>query len=122
MFRDFYATAAQVLPVLMLAFVWESRFLDRLVRERRLSRRFDPDGVVFWTKSRVRLYTMFVATAISAGTATAVLVLAGAVRDSVGVRAGVTGCVLLAVATLMFRITVDVTLATRQPPDAGATD
>ena|ERR1700754_2143999 len=43
--RVFYATMAQVLPVLLLAPVWESRYLENLPNEERRSRRDDPrDG------------------------------------------------------------------------------
>jgi hypothetical protein len=115
-FRDFYATAAQVLPVLMLAFVWESRFLERLRAERRPTRRVDPSGVLFWTKPRVRVYSLFVAIVIIGGTGVAVLALAGLLPDSAGLRAVITGCVLVALATLLFRISVDVLVATRDHP------
>lgn len=38
---DFYSTAAQVFPVILLALIWESRYLEKLHLERRLSRRED---------------------------------------------------------------------------------
>lgn len=114
MYRDFYATAAQVLPVLMLAFVWESRYLERLSGQRRLLRRDDPNGVRFWTKPRVRAYTLFTATTMAVGTAVAVLVLSGVLTDHVATRVLVTLCVMLALMTLLFRITVDVLTSTRE--------
>lgn len=113
--RDFYATAAQVLPVLMLAFVWESRFLERLRTERRPRRRDDPAGVLFWTKERVRAYALFVAAMIVGGTGLAVLLLAGALPDTIALRMVVSACVVLALVTLLFRVTVDVIVATREP-------
>jgi hypothetical protein len=47
------------------------------------------------------------------GTATAMLVLSGAIADSRATRLIVTACVMLALATLLFRISVDVFAATR---------
>ena len=122
MYRDFYTTAAQVLPVLMLAFVWESRFLERLRTERRPRRRDDPAGVLFWTKDRVRAYALFVVTSIVVGTGLAVLALAGAVPDSIALRTTVTGCVVLALTTLLFRVAVDVVVATRETADPPPAD
>jgi hypothetical protein len=118
--RDFYAIAAQVLPVVMLALVWESRFFDRLRSERRLSRRVDPTGVLFWTKPRVRLYSLFIVQSILAGISLAMLVLAGWLADTGPVRAIVTLSVLLALGTLGFRMTVDIVAATRDPEAATA--
>lgn len=110
---DFYATTAQVLPVLMLALIWESRFLDRLRGERRALRRDDPvAGVLFWTRPRVRAYSIFVATVVLTGTGVAVLVLAGALPDAPVLRGALAGCLLLALATLLTRIVVDVWDAT----------
>jgi hypothetical protein len=40
--RDFYSTAAQVLPVLLLALVWESQYLEAPPRQPRRLRRDDP--------------------------------------------------------------------------------
>ncbi|TDB70334.1 hypothetical protein [Micromonospora sp. KC723] len=115
MFPDFYATAAQVLPVLMLALIWESRFLDRLTAQNRRPRRTDPDGVLFWTRPRVRAYSLFIVATIMTGTALALLVLAGAVPPGEAPRAVLTGCALLALATLLTRVVVDVVAATRPP-------
>ena len=47
MFGNYYATVAQVLPVLLLAFLWDSGFLQRLRDQRRPTRRTDPHGVWF---------------------------------------------------------------------------
>jgi hypothetical protein len=116
-YRDFYATSAQVLPVLMLALLWESRFLERLRGQKRLLRTEDPvRGVRFWTKPRVRIYSIVVATTNIGGTGLAVAALAGLLRDQVALRAVVLGCLLLGLLTLLTRITVDVVDATH-PPD-----
>jgi hypothetical protein len=71
MYRDFYATIAQVLPVLLLALMWDSAYLLRLRRQHRPHRRTDPNGVWFWTKPRVRAYTLVVAAVVTSCTAIA---------------------------------------------------
>jgi hypothetical protein len=113
MFRDFYATVAQVMPVLLLALMWDSGFLHRLRDQPRLARRIDPDGVRFWTKPRVRVYSLFVATVIVAATVAALLVLGGLLADSHTLRVCVSASVALALSTLLFRLAVDIVLATR---------
>lgn len=56
--ENFYATLAQVLPLLLLAFIWDSGYRRKLGSE-------DPHGsrsqMRFWTKPRVRAYMLFVA-------------------------------------------------------------
>ena len=62
---DFYMTVAAVLPVLLLALIWDSRSLENISRQERKLRKVDPvDGVLFWTKRRFRLYTLFVTAVI----------------------------------------------------------
>jgi hypothetical protein len=118
MHRDFYGTAAQVLPVLMLALVWESRFLERLRDQDRRRRGLDhPGGVLFWTKPRVRVYSIIVSASIVLGTVLSVGLLAGLFGDSVVLRAVVFGCLLLGLLTLLTRISVDVLDATRRPEE-----
>lgn len=120
--RDLYSTVAQMLPVLLLALVWESRYLERISGEQRRSRREDPvDGVRFWTKRRVRLYALFVATVVLGDTGLCVLMLAGTIPDSSVLRGVVISGVLLAVASLLFRMWVDILDATR-PSDTGTGD
>src|SRR5262245_8539683 len=112
--RDFYATVAQVLPVLLLALVFESRHLERIRNERRQLRHEDPaNGVRFWTKNRVRVYTLSVAVIVLGDMGLCILMLAGGVPDSVPLRVVVVAGVILALATLLFRISVDVLEATR---------
>ncbi|WP_125617928.1 hypothetical protein [Actinomadura sp. WAC 06369] len=44
--QEFYTTLAQVFPVLLLALLWDSRYLERLREQERRSRAADPvDGV-----------------------------------------------------------------------------
>lgn len=56
MFIDFYATVAQVLPVLLLAFLWDSGFLHRLRDQRGPTRTAYCSG-----PSRVCVYSLVVA-------------------------------------------------------------
>lgn len=113
MFRDFYATMAQVFPVLLLAFAWESRYLEKLKTQTRRPRRIDPSGVWFWTKPRVRVYSLTVVGVIVTDIALTILVLAGACPDLLAIRIFlVTGLVLI-LSTLMVRMSVDIVEATR---------
>ncbi|GAA3798709.1 hypothetical protein GCM10022403_035700 [Streptomyces coacervatus] len=112
--RDLYATVAQVLPVLLLALVFESRHLERLRSRPRRLRRDDPaNGVRFWTKGRVRVYLLSVAVVVLGDLGLCVLMLAGGVPDSLPLRVVAVAGVLLVLVTLLFRITVDVLDATR---------
>jgi hypothetical protein len=115
-----YTTVAQVLPVLLLALMWDSAYLTRLREQRRPSRRLDPDGGFRWTKPRVRVYTLSTAFVIVADILLGVLVLAGAVPDAPVVRALAVAGVVAALASLLFRVWFDVLEATRaDPPDPG---
>src|SRR5256885_14368530 len=103
--RDLYATIAQVLPVVLLALVWESRFLETLRRQKRRPRSEDPEhGVWLWTKPRVRIYSLFVATTITIDITVCILVLSGAIPDSHPLRGIVISGLVLALASLLTRI------------------
>jgi hypothetical protein len=119
---NFYATLAQVLPLLLLALIWDSDYLVRLRGQRRQPRRSDPAGVWFWTKPRVRVYTLGVAGIVIASISVVILVLAGLVPDSRALRIILTAGVLLVLATLLTHISVDVVQSTstreRPGPDA----
>ena len=118
--RDFYATMAQVLPVLLLALVWDSGYLQRLRQETRRLRRDDPvSGVRFWTKPRVRIYSIVLFGAITTATGASVLVLAGALPAGRATRGLLIATLLIGLATLLTRILVDVVAATREQPPAG---
>lgn len=119
---NFYTSLAQVLPLLLLAFIWDSGFLVRLRRQRRLPRKDDPAGVRFWTKPRVRVYTLLVTTVVIASTAVTVLVLAGLIPDSDALRAALSAGLLLVLLTLFTRITVDVLWATAAAGDSADPD
>jgi hypothetical protein len=112
---DYYTTMAQILPLLLLALIWDSSFLDRLRGQPRRPRRVDPSGVLFWTKPRVRAYTLFVAVVVLGSTAVSIFELAGFIPDSFTLRV-VLACLLgLVLATIMTRIWYDVIAATASP-------
>jgi hypothetical protein len=113
---NFYATLAQVFPVLLLALMWDSAYLVRLRHQRRPHRRTAPGGVWFWTKPRVRAYTLFVAASLITCMAVATLVLAGLLPDSPPLRIALTAGLILALATLLTRISVDIIRATAERP------
>jgi len=116
-YRDFYTTLAQVLPVLILALMFDSGYLQRLrVQERRL-RRDDPAGVLFWTKGRVRAYVLVVVTVAVVSTGVALLVLAGAVKDNAAIRWGLVAGSTLVLGTLLTRVAIDVHQATASSPE-----
>jgi hypothetical protein len=118
---SFYSTLAQVLPVLLLAFIWDSGFLMRLRQQRRPQRTVDSEGVWFWTKPRVRVYTLLVVGTVTVSIGISVLVLAGEIPDSHGLRVVLSAGLVLVLATLTTRITIDVLWATtpsrKQRPD-----
>jgi hypothetical protein len=119
---NFYPTLAQVLPVLLLALIWDSAYLVRLRRQRRPSRRNDPAGVWFWTKPRVRAYILTVTSETIASIAITMLVLAGLIPNSLGLRVALSAGLILLLATLAVRITVDVIRATSAPPPPAEPD
>lgn len=113
-----YTTVTQVLPVLLLALMWDSAYLTRLREQRRPSRRHDPDGGFRWTKPRVRVYTLSITFVIMADILLGVLVLAGAVPDAPVIRALAVAGVVVALTSLLSRVWFDVVEATRaDPPD-----
>jgi hypothetical protein len=120
---NFYPTLAQVFPLLLLAVVWDSRFLERLRRERRLPRKVDPaEGVRFWYKPRVRVYTLLVVGAAVVSMGVTVFVLAGVIPDSYALRLTLSCVLALVLLTLLTRISVDVLWATQEVPDAAPQD
>lgn len=122
MATEFYATLAHVLPILLLALMWDSEYLVRLRRQQRLPRRMDPTGVRFWTKPRVRIYALLVTGETVLSTAVAILVLARVIPDSRALRIALSVGLALLLITLLTRIASDVVGATaaRPGPDASA--
>jgi hypothetical protein len=110
--RDFYDTMAQVLPVLLLALIWDSAYLDRLRNQRRVLRRLDPNGVRFWTHSRVRVYILTLAVVVIVSIALTIMVLADLIPDSAALRIILCCGLFLVLATLLTRIYYDVIAAT----------
>lgn len=109
MFRDFYATLAQVLPVVLLAMIFDSRYLDTLARQRR------PAADYFWTKPRVRVYVLTVSSLLMLELLCVLLVLAGLIHDSAWLRASMVAGMVLFLGTLLTRIWVVVIAATATP-------
>ena len=116
MHSELYTTVAQVLPVLLLALMWDSAYLARLREQRRPSRRRDPGGGFWWTKPRVRLHILSVASLIMGDILLVVLVLAGVVPDVPAVRACAVAGVVVALTSLMCRVWFDVVEATQADP------
>ncbi|AEV84377.1 hypothetical protein ACWT_3354 [Actinoplanes sp. SE50] len=103
----------------MLAIVWESSFLDRLRRQQRLTRREDPHtGVRFWTKPRVRLWTITVVSTAVLELGLIALVLANVVPDALAARVVVLVGLAVVLATILTRAVVDIMGATRHAAPA----
>jgi hypothetical protein len=115
---EFYATVAQIIPVLLLALLWESAYLDRLRAEPRPARGRGTSGY-FWTKPRIRAFILSVTTAVMLALFTDVLVLVGVVSDTPFVRGVVVAGLVIVMGTLFFRIWVDVVRATHPDPSNG---
>lgn len=107
--RDFYATLAQVLPVLLLTVVWDRDWLTQLATRTRGSA---PGQVRIWGKTLVRRYTLFLTTVQLASIAACLLVLAGAFADSVALRVLLVLAAAMALVTLLVRISAGVIKAT----------
>jgi hypothetical protein len=113
-YRDFYATMAQVLPVVLLALIWDSKYLERLEGETRGKRGSGAaDEVWFWLKERVRVFTIALTGLLVASLSTCLLFMAGVVGDADWLRVLLVGVLILALATLFVHITVAVLRATR---------
>jgi hypothetical protein len=106
---DFYATSAQVIPVLLRALVWESGYLTRLRAENRSSG-------FFWTKPRVRAWGLFMSVTAIGGEASALLVLADIAAPGLVTK----GFSLLGMAALLgslaVRLVSDILSATAGSP------
>jgi hypothetical protein len=116
-YGDFYTTLAQVQPLLLLALIWDSSYLDRVRGQRRPKRSEDPSGVRFWTKPRVRVYILFVTSVVVVSTGITVLVLGGMIPDSLALRVILTCSLALPLAALLYRIWNDVIEATASQQD-----
>lgn len=119
--RDFYATMVQVLPVLLIALVFDSGYLKRLRTQRRQRKtRSNRDGdVLIWTKPLVRVYGLTVTAILILDILLCVVMLADYLPDSVGLRAAVMGGAALVAVTLLFRIWFDIIHATGNTSEAS---
>jgi hypothetical protein len=117
---DFYMTIATMLPVLLLALIWDSRAMENIRLQDRQLRKDDPvHGVWFWTKRRVRIYTLVVATVIVTAVGLSVLRISGVLSNTLPLRIFMLASVALTLGTLLTRIWVDVIAATASPPAPG---
>ena len=120
MHDNFYSTTAQVIPVLLLALLWESPYLERLRREYRPSRAAGRG--FFWTKARVRVFLLVVASIVMLTLLLNLLILAGWLPDSAIFRGLVMFGLIAALGTLSFRICVDVMDATTTTHSTSSSD
>jgi hypothetical protein len=111
--RDLYATIAQVLPVIVLALIFDTRYFDRLGAED------DPAATVaehkIWKLSVIRWYTPVVAFIILADTAFCLVVLTNLVTDATWTRWVAVAGAGVALGNLFGRIWIIVDRATRRP-------
>jgi hypothetical protein len=106
---DFYGTTAQVIPVLLLALMWDSGYMERLARDER-------GTVRFWTKPKVRIWGLIMATTAMAGEAAVLLVLADIVpAGDIPKWVALVGLAAL-VGSMVVRLFADVIVATGAPP------
>jgi hypothetical protein len=94
----------------MLAVVWESAFLDRL-------RTQDRSAMRFWTRRRVRIWTISIVAITVGEIGLITLVLADVVPDSRFARGVVLAGLACVLGTIMTRATVDIIEATAGKPD-----
>ncbi|MBL7499864.1 hypothetical protein I6A84_02145 [Frankia sp. CNm7] len=116
MHDNLYSTVAQVLPVLLLAMMWDSAYLTRLRHQDRPSRRHNPVDGFRWTKPRVRVYVLTVTCVVMADLLLSIAVLAGIVPDILGVRIAAVAGVVIGLGSLLVRVWFDVLEATSTMP------
>ncbi len=108
-YRDFYATLAQVLPVLLLTIVWDRDWLADLPNRRHGT---GPDDVRLWTKPIVRWYTLMLTAVLLNAIGSSVLVLPGVLDDTAWLRSLLIAAAAMSLATLFVRIGAGVIKAT----------
>jgi hypothetical protein len=108
---DLYSTAAQVIPVLLLALAWDSKYLDRL--------RDEPRESVFWRKPRVAIWSYFGTGAALLAEAVCLLVVSSVLDPGVVAK----GLTLVGIGALIgsiwTRIYVDIHRGTGWPGRRG---
>jgi protein-S-isoprenylcysteine O-methyltransferase Ste14 len=97
---DFYANTAQVLAIVLLALVWDSRYFDKLDQSRQNAR--------FWKPRIVRIYSVPVAILVILALALCLAVLAGVFTNSTWTRVFVGVGLGFALGSLLFRIIVHI--------------
>ena len=95
---DFYANAAQVLALVVLALVWESKYFDNL-REKTFK-----SGWWRWKLWKVQLYSAIVAVAVIVDVGLCLAVLGGWLTNSTVLRVIVGAGLILALGSLLFRM------------------
>ncbi|TQC47404.1 hypothetical protein EEB14_20855 [Rhodococcus sp. WS4] len=102
---DFYSTAAQIIVVLLLALVWESKYFEEfetLTPVEHAARHF-------WTKCRVRVYSLSIITFVITALGVAITVLAGFLDDDALVwRIWVFAAIVVALLALLSRMWIDI--------------
>ena len=106
---DFYATLAQILPVLLLTLVWDRAYLDEL-------RTRTPTDVMFWTSPRVRWYSLALTAVLVLAVLMCLCVLAGVLGDGPLLRSVLIAVAGLGLVTLVVRVGAGVLRATSPPP------
>jgi IPT/TIG domain len=107
---DFYANAAQVLAILVLALIWDSKYFNK-VRTGAFNNR------QFWKPPKIRVYSTLVAVVAIGGIAVCLAFLSGLLTNSTQLRVGVRFAVALALITLLFRMITHIWgLDTPRPP------
>jgi hypothetical protein len=94
---DFYANAAQVLAIVVLALIWDSKYFNK-VRTGAFNNR------LVWKPLPIRLYSTIVAVAAIGGIAVCLAFLSGWLTNSTPLRVGVRCAVACALVTLGFRM------------------
>jgi hypothetical protein len=113
---EFYATAAQIFATAATC-LYLGLGLPGRVRVQRRRKRFDgPDGVSFRTKTKVRVYTLFVGLAVICALGISMFELGGILPDDQEFRVVVACALIIALATMMARIYFGVISATASAP------
>ena len=103
--NNYYESLAEVLPLLLLAFMWESHYLDRLPG-------ISDENRKLWKKPVVRVYVIFVSIFVLASIAVCVLVLSGYCPENSFTRIFVLCGTVILLVTMSFRLYYDITDAT----------
>jgi len=94
---DFYANAAQVLAIVVLALIWDKKYFNKVRTGAFNNRRF-------WKPWLIRLYSTLFAIVAIGGMAVCLAFLSGLLSDSTPLRVGVRWGVALVLFTLLFRM------------------